>query len=470
MQKQANQVFVSATDLTHFADCQHLTWLDRLNLDHPMEKAEDDEQAKLIQAKGFEHEEAFLDKLGEAHSKVVTISAKASLEERVASTRGAIADGAEVIYQATLVRGNLIGHADFLIHVGNNGKDGGGHQYEIVDTKLARSAKAKFILQLCFYSDLLRDVTGHLPIHTHVELGNGKRETFRVADYVYYYRHLLARMLAYTTTYATSEPPYPAPCEFCSLCHWRERCEAKRKTDDHLSAVANMTRQQISRLESAGVRMLGNAFFHDLIEEVKKGQRGADVVQTVRTPMGQICGKIIWEAKRAENWSDKWLQKLKDDQEAANADIAVIVTTAMPKGITDSFCRIGDVWVVSPQVMRPVAETLRVIVLEAQRLKLVNTGRNEKMEQLYNYLSSAQFAQKVRTMLEGFESMRRDLESEKRAMQRIWAKRQTQIERVTGSMVTVVGELQAIAQEQLPQLGSMLELEAIEDDVSTENA
>lgn len=190
----------------------------------------------------------------------------------------------------------------------------------------------------------------------------------------------------------------------------------------------------------------------------------------MRTPTGQVCGRIIWEAKRAENWSDKWLRKLKDDQQAANADIAVIVTTAMPKGIAHSFHRIGDVWVISPQVMRPVAETLRVILLEAQRLKLVNTGRNEKMEQLYNYLSSGQFAQKVRRMLEGFESMRTDLESEKRAMQRIWAKRQVQIERVTGSMVTVVGELQAIAQEQLPQLDSMMKLEAIGEDVLTDGA
>ena len=207
--------------------------------------------------------------------------------------------------------------------------------------------------------------------------------------------------------------------------------------------------------------MLGTTFFQDLIEEVKKGQRGADVLQTVRTPTGQICGKIIWEAKRAENWSDKWLQKLKDDQQAANADIAVLVTTAMPKGVSDSFCRLGDVWVVSPEVMRPVAETLRVILLEAQRLKLVNSGRSEKMEQLYNYLSSTQFSQRVRTMLEGFESMRSDLEAEKRAMQRIWAKRQTQIERVTGSMTSVVGELQAIAHDQLPQLDSVMDLDAI---------
>ena len=152
------------------------------------------------------------------------------------------------------------------------------------------------------------------------------------------------------------------------------------------------------------------------------------------------------------------MQKLKDDQQAAGADIAVLVTTVMPKGVTEPFARIGDVWVVSPQVMRPVAETLRVTLLELQRLRLVNTGRNEKQEQLYNYLSSAPFAQRVRTMLESFEAMRSDLEAEKRALQKIWAKRQAQIERVTGSMVNVVGELQAIAHDQLPELDAIEQL------------
>ena len=245
--------------------------------------------------------------------------------------------------------------------------------------------------------------------------------------------------------------------------------EYKKKIDDAQKANEDLRRkldqgsQQLQGevLELELENMLASVFFHDLIEEVKKGQRGADVVQTVRTVSGQSCGKIIWEAKRAENWSDKWVQKLKDDQQSVGADIAVLVTTVMPRGVTDSFCRVGTVWVVQPQVMRPVAETLRVILLESHRLKLVNTGRNEKMEQLYNYLSSAQFAQRVRTMLDSFESMRSDLESEKRAMQKIWAKRQMQIERVTGSMTNVVGELQGIAQEQLPQLESICELDSI---------
>lgn len=235
---------------------------------------------------------------------------------------------------------------------------------------------------------------------------------------------------------------------------YKKKIEDAQRANDDLRRKLEQGSQQLQGevLELELEHTLSSTFLHDHIEEVKKGVRGADVIQTVRTPMGQTCGKIIWEAKRAENWTDKWLHKLKDDQQEAKADIAVLVTTVMPKGVTDHFSRVGDVWVVSPHVMRPVAETLRVILLEAHKLKLVNTGRNEKMELLYNYLASGQFAQKIRTMLESFDSMRNDLEAEKRAMQKMWAKRQAQIDRVTNSMVTVVGELQAIAHDSLPQL------------------
>ena len=253
---------------------------------------------------------------------------------------------------------------------------------------------------------------------------------------------------------------------------YRKKIEDVQFANDELRRKLDQGSQQLQGevLELEMEHTLSDAFVHDLIEEVKKGQRGADVLQTVRTPMGQVCGKIIWEAKRAENWSEKWVQKLKDDQLAAGADIAVLVTTVFPKGIDQVFAKIGDVWIVSPHVIRPVAEALRVTLLEMHHLKIVNTGRNEKMEQLYNYLSSGQFAQKVRTMLDGFESMRVDLEAEKRAMQKIWAKRQAQIERVTVSMVTVVGELQAIAHEQLPQLDSMVLLETIGNDNPNDDA
>ena len=248
-----------------------------------------------------------------------------------------------------------------------------------------------------------------------------------------------------------------------------KEAEYKKKIKDALKANEDLTRklnqgsQQLQGevLELELEHILTASFLHDKIDEVKKGQHGADILQTVITQQGQACGKIIWEAKRAENWSDKWLHKLKDDQQEAQADIAVIVSTVMPKGVDEVIVRIGDIWIVSPHVIKPVAEMLRVVLIEANKLKMVNTGRNEKMELLYNYLSSTQFSQKVRMMLEAFEAMRTDLEAEKRAMQKIWSKRQTQIERVTFSMTSVVGELQGIAHEALPQLENIETLEVI---------
>lgn len=129
MQKTGSKVFCSATDLTHFAECQHLSWLDRLHLDEPMEKTVADEHAKLIQAKGFSHEASFLDKLTARHAGIVAIDTKGSLEERAAQTRAAIASGAEAIYQASFIGDNLIGHADFLTRVGPPNASG-SYRYE----------------------------------------------------------------------------------------------------------------------------------------------------------------------------------------------------------------------------------------------------------------------------------------------------------------------------------------------------
>lgn len=218
-----------------------------------MEKAKDDDQAKLIQGKGYEHEERFFATLKEGAGSYVAIGTDWPLKKKLEATRTAILDGADVVYQATLKRGNLIGHADFLVRSGHG--SGGQRLYEVADTKLARSTKAKFLLQLCFYSDLLSDITGEQPHLMHVELGNGKRESFRVGDYFHYYRSLLGRLLDYLAAYPDgSEVPYPAPCDHCGLCPWRERCAAKRIDDDHLSAVAGITRQQIARLEAASIR------------------------------------------------------------------------------------------------------------------------------------------------------------------------------------------------------------------------
>lgn len=205
------------------------------------------------------------------------------------------------------------------------------------------------------------------------------------------------------------------------------------------------------------------AFPLDSIEPVAKGRRGADVLQRVVAPTGQLCGVIIWESKRAANWSDGWLTKLKDDQQEARAEVAVLVTTTMPRDIREPFAILSGIWVVRPEVMRPLGETLRVSLMELQKLKAGNEGRQDKMELLYDYLASPQFGQRIRTVVECFFLMKRELDSEKAAMQRIWKKRETQIERVTSNMMGICGELQAIAQNTLPGLDGIALLPADED-------
>ena len=201
--------------------------------------------------------------------------------------------------------------------------------------------------------------------------------------------------------------------------------------------------------------LLGTAFPLDGVEAVRKGVRGADVIQQVRTRTGYVSGKIIWEAKRAENWSNRWIAKLKDDQQAANAELAVLVSTVFPTEVHEPFLQMEGIWLVRPHAVRPVAEVLRTVLLESQKQKAVSLGKNEKMESLYDYICSPQFAQKVRGVVDAYGEMLNDLEREKAAMARLWKKRETQIERITMNMMGMCGELQGIAENALPQLDSI---------------
>jgi hypothetical protein len=248
---------------------------------------------------------------------------------------------------------------------------------------------------------------------------------------------------------------------------YKKKIEDAQKANEDLRRKLEQGSQQLQGevLELEIEHTLTDSFRHDRIEEVKKGVRGADLLQTVCTPSGQVCGRIIWEAKRAENWSEAWLQKLKDDQQGADARIAVLVTTALPKGINEPFFQRDGVWIVSPQMIRPVAETLRTLLLETHRVEMINTGKEEKMELLYTYMTSENFSRKVRTVVESFVSMKSQLDSEKRAIQKQWAAREMQINRVTETMASFVGELQAIAQNALPLLNNIEHLELPNDEI-----
>lgn len=247
---------------------------------------------------------------------------------------------------------------------------------------------------------------------------------------------------------------------------YQKKIEDAQKANEDLRRKLEQGSQQLQGevFELELENILKNSFPFDLVEEIRKGARGADILQTVITRTGQTCGKIIWEAKRAENWSNNWVPKLKDDQREANAELAVLVTTVMPKQTTEPFCLVDEIWIINISTVRPLAETLRMLLLETHKHKLISFNKNEKMEALYHYLCSPQFAQKVRVVVDSFSSMKRDLDAEKAAMARIWKKREQVINRVNLNMMGMCGELQAIAEESLPQLDSIAVLPAPDTD------
>lgn len=197
----------------------------------------------------------------------------------------------------------------------------------------------------------------------------------------------------------------------------------------------------------------------DHIEPVPKGIKGADILQKVHNQSGQYCGTIIWESKRTKTWSDSWITKLKDDQIEAKAEIAALMTTTMPKDISN-FAYINAVWVTNYSSMISLTTALRINLIQIATTKMATVGKHEKMEVLYNYLSGPEFKQKVEAIIEAFSSMKKDLDQEKRAMNRIWSKREKQIERVIQNTVGMYGDVQGIIGASLPQIES-LELKAL---------
>jgi hypothetical protein len=243
----------------------------------------------------------------------------------------------------------------------------------------------------------------------------------------------------------------------------REAADLKRKLEQGSQQL------QGEALELSLESLLTNAFPMDELVPVPKGLNGADLLQRVRSPSGQVAGTIIWEAKQTKAWQPLWLQKLKDDQQACGAEMAVIVTAAMPKEAREPFVREADVWIARMEAARPLAQALRTTLLELHKLRQANLGRSEKMELVYNYICSAQFAQRVKAVVDGFEAMRQDLEAEKAAMTLLWKKRESQLTRATSSLLGVVGDLQGIGEDSLPQLHNIaaLPLPFEDDPVST---
>lgn len=208
--------------------------------------------------------------------------------------------------------------------------------------------------------------------------------------------------------------------------------------------------------------LLRTKFPFDSIEPVPKGEFGGDVLHRVRTPNGQSSGTILWEFKRTKTWSDGWLVKLRDDQRTAKAEIAVIVTQVLPKGV-ETFELIDGVWVTHPRAALPVAAILRQTLLELAMTRQSSEGQQTKTEMVYQYLTGQRFRQRVEAIVEAFSTMQEDLDKERKVIMKQWAKREEQIERVMGATVGMYGDLQGIAGKSLQEIEG-LELKSLSVD------
>ena len=206
--------------------------------------------------------------------------------------------------------------------------------------------------------------------------------------------------------------------------------------------------------------LLRMKFPYDAIDPVPKGEYGGDVLHRVVGTGGQPCGVILWEFKRTKNWSDAWLVKLRDDQRTAKAEIAIIVSHSLPKGV-ETFELIEGVWVTHPRATLPVAMILRQSLLEVALARQSSEGQQTKTEMVYQYLTGPRFRQRVEAIVEAFSTMQQDLERERKAIMKQWAKREEQIERVMTATVGMYGDLQGIAGRSLQEVEG-LELAALE--------
>jgi hypothetical protein len=247
----------------------------------------------------------------------------------------------------------------------------------------------------------------------------------------------------------------------------RTRQQARKEAEDEMRLKVSEKEQTISsmqkqiedlkrRAEQGSQQLQGEVqeleletllkakFPHDTIAPVPKGEHGGDVLQRVVSAVGQASGTILWESKRTKNWSDGWLAKLRDDQRAAKAEIAVIISQVLPKGV-ETFGLVEDVWVALPQAAIPVAVALRFTLIETATARIASEGQQTKTELVYQYLTGPRFRQRVQAIVEAFSSMKEDLDKERKVILKQWAKREEQIERVMQSTVGMYGDLQGIA-------------------------
>lgn len=230
----------------------------------------------------------------------------------------------------------------------------------------------------------------------------------------------------------------------------KKLADMTRQIDD-LKRKAEQGSQQVQGevLELDLENRLRSRFPVDDIEPIQKGIKGGDTLETVKSQLGRACGKILWESKRTKAWSDTWIQKAKDDQLAAKADLVVIMTEVLPKG-AQQFEQLNGVWVTDISSAISLAIALRSGMIQVAKEREAQNGKQEKMEVVYNYLTGPEFKNRVEAIVGSFASMQTTLEREKRSMIKTWAKREKEIERVIQNISGMHGDLEGMTGKALP--------------------
>ncbi|MBI1344503.1 MAG: DUF2130 domain-containing protein [Terrimonas sp.] len=225
-----------------------------------------------------------------------------------------------------------------------------------------------------------------------------------------------------------------------------EKLEAQRKLAEEMKRKAEQgsMQSQGEAQELALEELLRSAFPFDLVSEVGKGVRGADCIQTVRNTLGQECGKIIYESKRTKDFSLDWIDKLKADMRSQSADVAVIVTQAMPKDM-DSFGEKEGIWICSFSEVKAVTYMLRDGIIRIANATRSQENRGDKMHLLYDYLTSNEFGEQWKAIREGFMSMKLSIQKERDAMEKLWKAREKQLEKVLLNAAHIKGSVEGIA-------------------------
>ena len=239
---------------------------------------------------------------------------------------------------------------------------------------------------------------------------------------------------------------------------YQKQLDDQKKLIDEMKRKAEQGSMQIQGevQELALEELLSNSYPFDQISEVPKGVRGADCIQTVINSRQQICGSIVYESKRTKHFSGEWIDKLKQDQIQCKADLAIIVTQTFPSDM-DRFGEKDGVWICGFHEVKSVSFVLREMLIKTQSVKSSEVNKGDKMELLYNYLTSNEFVQNIKRIVENYDGMIQQLNSEKKAMHKIWKIREKQIWVVQENVSALFGSIKGIAGKEL-ETSSVMEL------------